>query len=550
MRLMNSFHAIILALIIVPGLLAQTDTGTATLVPTEPQPPTSSDVATGTSATSLDKVAEAGFSIGRLDFSDARLSLAGPSALYIRSVKVDGIRVSLLFRKDGDEQWKLVETVPEEKNYFPTGTVLDFARLNKLDNGSLEIDGIVLDGKPYRTVVKMNDDNSLSLDEPLQAGTFIGASLSRAKPTASLALKDEIDTLNKKYDETERINQEMLAKIGNLEGVNRNSSEEKVKLQDQLKELEDRNTALNTEVSALQDEIDTYKSSAENGDNAAASSNTTDQNIKKSLAILTSSLDKLQGKISGLDQKIDRLTNSAGTNGTGNSTNIGTEVKRLSDLNEQLMAERQDLEQNLRAQFLSSGYIKTMKPLLGKSILNGFSRAVSKVGNWNVSSDKAVQPDPGQYFAQLNLPLVQKRTTMLYHFSARSTGKHWVGLGLHIYAGDSRKKGYGHGKSLLVWLTRDPDYYKNNQTHLQLYKSDTDINMGRVLDSAIQESISDKLEIDVLYQPEDEYITVAINGIEKIRYKTWFGLTDGVEVALRSLDTAEFSTLQVWSADK
>jgi hypothetical protein len=73
--------------------------------------------------------------------------------------------------------------------------------------------------------------------------------------------------------------------------------------------------------------------------------------------------------------------------------------------------------------------------------------------------------------------------------------------------------------------------------------------MGRVLDSAIQESISDKLQIEVLYQPVEEYLTVSVNGVEKIRYKTWFGINSGVEVALRSLDSAEFTNLEVRTAD-
>jgi cell division protein FtsB len=496
-------------------------------------------------------------SLKSLDFTDARLSLAGPNALYIREVKVEGSKVSLLFRKGDQDQWKLVDMIPEDKNFFPQGLVLDFARLTKLENGSLEIDGLILDGRPYRTVVELNDDNSLSFNQPLQAGSFIGSSVSRAKPTAELAMKDELAKLN----ETERLNQEMLGQIGNLEGSSRTLTEDNLKLQEQIKSLDERKNALETEVSSLKAEIENLRSDkqrvddqlAENG-SAPVNAGTSDDKVAKSLDQLLANIEKLSGKVGEIDQKLAnvsaRSVTVAATGGSADLQALQDEITRLNDQNQKLMNERQDIEQKLRTQFMASGYIQVMKPLLNTVALTGFSKASSKIGNWKVTASKAVQTDVGQYFAQLNLPLVQKNVPMLYSFDAKSNGKGWTGLGLHIYAQDSTKKGYGHGKSLLVWLTRDPDYYRNNRTYLQLYKSDDDISMGRVLDSAIQESISENLHVEVLYQPVEEYLTVSINGVEKIRYKTWFGISTGVEVSLRTLDAAEFSNLEISTAGK
>jgi peptidoglycan hydrolase CwlO-like protein len=552
-----------------PAAAADGTTTTATepsLVPTAPQPPDGSATASS-GASSLDSAASGlGMSLKSLDFGEAQLSLAGPSALYIRSVKVEGAKVSLLFRKGEQDQWKLVEMIPEDKNFFPQGLVLDFARLSKLEDGSLEIDGIVLDGRPYRTVVTLNDDNSLSFNQPLQAGTFVGASVGRARPTAELALKDDIAKLN----EAARVNQDTLSRIGSLEGSNRTLGEEKAKLEDQLKELDSRKTALDAEIVSLKSEIETLKADKAKVDAfvaqgqaagtetsagpATSNAGSQDDRVARSLDSLMGAVEKLAAKVDALDGRLNTLSSRTadvvpGPTASGDLGALQAEVKRLSDLNQQLMNERQAIEQKLRAEYVASGYIQIIKPLMKQVVLSGFATAKSKIGSWKVTPAKAVQPDPGQFFAQLNLPLVQKNSAMLYKFDAKSTGKGWVGLGLHIYAQDSEKRGYGHGKSLLVWLTRDPDYYKNNRTYLQLYKSDDDINMGRVLDSAIQESISDKLQIEVLYQPVEEYLTVSVNGVEKIRYKTWFGINSGVEVALRSLDSAEFTNLEVRTAD-
>ncbi len=69
--------------------------------------------------------------------------------------------------------------------------------------------------------------------------------------------------------------------------------------------------------------------------------------------------------------------------------------------------------------------------------------------------------------------------------------------------------------------------------------------MDRVMDAVIQEPITEFVKIEVLYQPILQYITIAVDGEEKLRYKTWFGIDEGVQVALRSLGTAEFSDLLV-----
>jgi hypothetical protein len=182
-----------------------------------------------------------------------------------------------------------------------------------------------------------------------------------------------------------------------------------------------------------------------------------------------------------------------------------------------------------------------------KLILEGFKGAVSQTGKWKISGDTAEQLDKNQYFAKLNIPVRQTGLQTLYSFTAKAAAKGWVGLGLHLYVDDvQKKKSWGQGKSLLVWLTRDPETYKNQSSYLQLYRSDDDIHMERVVDAKIEENMGNFIRVDVLYDPVNEYVTVALNGIEKLRYKTFFAVDRGVSVAIRSLGPgAVFKNLKV-----
>jgi hypothetical protein len=186
-----------------------------------------------------------------------------------------------------------------------------------------------------------------------------------------------------------------------------------------------------------------------------------------------------------------------------------------------------------------------------KTLVEGFSQSVPQLGYWNVIGNTATQTDEDQYFAKLVLPIKQQTKPTLFTFKTRSRGFGWVGTGMHIFATDNHAfKGYGYGNSLLVWLTRDPDYYGSTDTRLQLYRSDNAVQMEMVLDAIIEEPLTEYLDVAILYEPEAEYITISVNGIEKLRYKTWFGINTGLEIALRSLGGyADFKDLKVKTAE-
>ncbi len=224
---------------------------------------------------------------------------------------------------------------------------------------------------------------------------------------------------------------------------------------------------------------------------------------------------------------------------------LQTQIADLTAKNSELTRQLKELDHEIRSSLMKNGFIALIRPTLTRTLVSGFEPSVAQLGLWRVGAKSAAQLEKSMLFGKLLLPVTQGNEPVLYSFKARSTDpeNEWVGLGLHIFVDNVEKRGYGLGDSLLVWLTRDQEVYKNDYTYLQLYRSDDDVQMDRVMDAVIHDRITNFVKIEVLYQPVLQYITISVDGEEKIRYKTWFGIDQGVQVALRSLGTAEFSDL-------
>jgi hypothetical protein len=166
----------------------------------------------------------------------------------------------------------------------------------------------------------------------------------------------------------------------------------------------------------------------------------------------------------------------------------------------------------------------------------GFDGATRRMGSWKIADGVASQTDGAQYFSRLTFPMLQSEKPTLYSFDVKAGAKGWVGAGLHFFAEGVRKpKGYGEGKSLLVWLTRDAKMRGDNETYVQIYRSDDDVNMERVLDAEIKEGVAAWNRIDILYEPGPEFVVIAVNGTVRAAYRTFFGIGSGVSVSLRTL---------------
>ncbi len=219
--------------------------------------------------------------------------------------------------------------------------------------------------------------------------------------------------------------------------------------------------------------------------------------------------------------------------------------RRVADLQER----RETVREEVLSQVIGGGYVDLMSEGLTTELAAGFDEnGAAQIGSWSVTDGALVQRDPNQYFAKYLIEVPQSPRRTLYRFTAASLDEGWVGLGLHIFVSNVDKRGYGLGDSLLIWFTRDPSVYGTENTFLQVYRSSDDVDMGRVAGAMISEPIAEPLDAAVLYEPETGYLTVSVSGEDKIRYRAWFDVTRGVQIALRTLGRARFDDFTVHTA--
>jgi hypothetical protein len=180
-------------------------------------------------------------------------------------------------------------------------------------------------------------------------------------------------------------------------------------------------------------------------------------------------------------------------------------------------------------------------------VRSGFDGYKVRIGTWKITGGILSQTDKKQYFSRITFPLVQSAKPFLYSFEMKAGANGWVGAGIHLFADSVKKtKGFGEGKSLLVWLTRDAKVRGNDGTYLQVYRSDSDVSMERVLDAKIKEKLDGWNRVDVLYEPANEFIVIAVNGTVRAAYRTYFGIGSGVTMSLRTLGNGvAFRNLEV-----
>ncbi len=178
-----------------------------------------------------------------------------------------------------------------------------------------------------------------------------------------------------------------------------------------------------------------------------------------------------------------------------------------------------------------------VEELPSRTVFSGFTGGNALTGKWTASSSSARQTDTKHLYAKYILPVNQNQTETLYSFKAKLSGEGWIGYGLHFFAtGDRQGDKYGFGQSFLVWLTRDPFYYRNDRTYLQIYRSYNDITMIEVASVSIPESIHSTLAVDVYYDKSSNLIAAYVNGSKKLEFKE-------VDPALRSGNKVAFRTL-------
>jgi tetratricopeptide (TPR) repeat protein len=179
------------------------------------------------------------------------------------------------------------------------------------------------------------------------------------------------------------------------------------------------------------------------------------------------------------------------------------------------------------------------------TIARGLEAFRPVLGTWKSDKVLATHLMADEYFAKMILPVAQPDGAYRFLLEARSTGSQWVGFGLHFAARPMvTHRGYGEGRSWLVWFTSDPIHLGSAQSRLQLYKSDLDTSLVMVADLPIPESLFDTNDIEIVVLPGEGSVIVNVNGIERLRKTGLDGLAGGDYVILRALDKTEFSAFE------
>jgi len=181
-------------------------------------------------------------------------------------------------------------------------------------------------------------------------------------------------------------------------------------------------------------------------------------------------------------------------------------------------------------------------------ILSGFNRGKAVYGNWNVSYNSVKQTNNRLKFAKYSIPVYQNRSVTSYAFTAKADSTSgWIGYGLHFFAsGEKTGRGYGFGRSYLVWLTRDSAYFKSNNTYLQLYESYNDIKMIQLASVKIPSAINSTINTEILYDKSAGKIYVSVNGENVLTFNPGFPIVSGNKIAFRTLGgPVQFTELKV-----
>jgi hypothetical protein len=182
----------------------------------------------------------------------------------------------------------------------------------------------------------------------------------------------------------------------------------------------------------------------------------------------------------------------------------------------------------------------------GKQLLSGFAKASPALGTWSVSPTMARQAARNARFAKLVTRIAQSGKHLRFSFTARAEGEGWVGLGLHLFVVPAKNyRGYGAGKSLLVWLTRDPKRFGDEATRLQVYRSRTDVRMTLLKETVIPESVSDSNSISIETDPSGGLLSISLNGRERLRFDGLADFQKGTAIIFRALNRARFEAFTV-----
>ena len=198
-------------------------------------------------------------------------------------------------------------------------------------------------------------------------------------------------------------------------------------------------------------------------------------------------------------------------------------------------------------------------------VASGFAGGVAlpDEGTWTTSGAGVRQIDVDATHAKLVFNVAQPEAETLYGLTARAHGGKKLGYGLHFLASGTPRSGntWNYGRSYLVWVTQEVDFYDNDEAHVQLYQSLEGNRLMWLNSARLAGSLASNLTLEALYQPDDcppavatgachGSITVLVDGTEQFKVAVSPAAAGPVPdtIALRSLHgPVEFLDLYVYA---
>lgn len=510
-------------------------------------------------------IVAAAFGVGaeEIDSTNARIRLAVPDVLVIDNLVIEGEAYVAYLSADDDGRWTVTSLDPQVESVIPAAVVLDLARLSFSPEGTLEISDIYLDGEFYSGSIDFSDDlrsvERFSFD-PAEPPTVQTNPL-LAELVAILAADEE------SVHPAPTVLEEPLEPIA-PDGSEENGTDAA---------LSEPSTAEEgaTEASTAATTVDLGRYDAAIADLVArvdrvehAVTTLTDEGaaratqIQRAIAALTAEVEGATGEATAMSVRLTAIERATQTL-LERSARIEEVALAISETPVVPTGSHEvELEPAPERPPVAvaptttapTDPVEALSPTISLEWARArfapptavdLSNTTVLRGDWDLTATTARQNDSEELFAKLDLPFVQDGRPRLYRMLTRALDPEWVGVGIHLTVNDVElPRGYGHGRSLLVWLTRDPATYGNDDTYLEVYRSFDDVNMDRIAQAHIETSLAERHALEILVDPAAGYITLAVNGVEYLRYRLDAPIEAGFSLAIRSLGRAEFRELE------
>ena len=413
----------------------------------------------------------------------ARLYRAGPDAIVIDGILIDSIRYRVTLALDNTGAWRLTSVDPSESAMMPSELVLDFTRLSIDAVGNLIIQDIYIDGEFFSGMV--NFDPSLE-------------SVERVEFTRSEPPDPEQNAL--------------LAQI--------------------LSWYRDRSNATSEPVEP----------------SIAHPAQTVPTFDTEQIAAIQSTQGELAARIADLAEQLVVMDQQAVEHDAAVAATLGRIESQLrggsfSSLRDRPLAVDGALSP---IEVGPTVALQSARTLFTEHRGIDFRTGFGVTGDWRGGATTITQRNPNAFYAKLRFNETQDSRPRLYRVVMQALDSGWAGGGLHLHVNHvQHPRGYAHGQSMLVWVTRDPNRYGNHATYIEIYHSWDDINMARVSIARVDAPLSQALAAEALFDPVTGYLTVAINGVERVRYRHEVPQGSSVEIALRALGRMRFDDLEL-----